>query len=340
MANIRDLARDLGLSTSTVSRALSDSPGVSEKTRRLVKQTAERMNYSVNRFAQNLVKRQSNVIGFMIPDISDSFFAKSAYGVEEAIQSSPFELAYTNVKRSPQKVCEYLRKAEEYCYAGAFVTIDEWTPAVQEQLRAMNIPVISLRRKTPECLADRIPYVDSDHVLGTEAIVGHLLEQGHREFGYIGFDTPVGLERAEAFRQVAKRRSLRYCEVSNISYHNAQIRISVGYSSAQRLLHEHPEITALCAGDDQLAIGALQYLRENQIDVPGDISLAGYDDRDIAQLFSIQLTTVHQQLFEIGQYAGAMMLERIDRPDAEYRSLSVPSTLRVRKTTGPVKTRF
>ena len=337
MSTIRDIARQLGIAPSTVSRALTDASGVSEKTRRLVRETADRMNYSVNRHARNLVTRRSGLVGFMIPDISDSFFSKSAYGVEEALRNSEFEMVYTNVRRDPDNVCAFLRRAEEYCYAGAFVTIDVWTDAVKAQLRAMRIPVISLRRQTPPDMEGVLPFVDSDHTGGTESFVNHLLQLGHRRFGYIGFDTPVGQLRAEAFRATAEKKGLDYVEVSNFSYHNADIRISAGYGSAQRLLDAHPDITALCAGDDQLAIGALQYLTENHFRVPEDISLVGYDDRDVAQLFSIQLTTVRQQLFEIGQYAGRMMLDRIRRPETPVRSMRVPTTLKIRKTTGAAR---
>ena len=337
MSTIRDIARQLGVAPSTVSRALTDASGVSEKTKMLVRETADKMNYSVNRHARNLVTRRSNLIGFMIPDISDSFFSKSAYGIEEALRNSEFEMVYTNVRRDPDNICAFLRRAEEYCYAGAFVTIDVWTDAVKAQLRAMQIPVISLRRQTPLDMTDVLPFVDSDHVSGTESFVGHLLQLGHKRVGYIGFDTPVGQLRAEAFRATAARKHLDYEEVSNFSYHNADIRISAGYRSAQCLLEAHPDLTALCAGDDQLAIGALQYLMENHYRVPEDISLVGYDDRDVAQLFCIQLTTVRQQLFEIGQVAGRMMLERIRNPQAPLQSMRVPTTLKIRRTTGAVR---
>ncbi len=337
MATIRDIARQLGIAPSTVSRAMTDAYGVKEETKKIVRETAEKMNYSVNRQARNLVTRRSNLIGFMIPDISDSFFSKSAYGVEEVLRNSKYEMVNTNVQRDPVNICKFLRRAEEYCYAGAFVTIDVWTDAVKEQIRSMRIPVISLRRETPPDMEDVLPFVDSDHIAGTESSVNHLLQLGHRKIGYIGFDTPVGNLRAEAFRSIAKKKDLDFIEVGNLSYHNANIRLSAGYSSAQRLLDACPEITAICAGDDQLAIGALQYLQENQYRVPEDISLIGYDDRDIAQLFCIQLTTVRQQLYEIGQYAGRMMLERILDPERPVSSIRIPTTLKIRRTTAMAK---
>lgn len=337
MVTINDIAQKLGLSTSTVSRALTDASGVSLQTRERVKKAAEEMNYSVNRFAQNLVTRRSDKIGFMIPDISDSFFAKSAYGVEEALHSTPYSLAYTNVKRNSEKVCDYLRQAEEYCYAGAFVTIDDWTDGVCAMLRSMRIPVISLRRKPPKALQDRIPYVDSDHLGATESIVSHLMQLGHQTIGYIGFDTPVGQERARNFRTVAEKHGLQYYEISNISYHNANIRISVGYHSARKLLDEHQNITAIYAGDDQIALGVLQYLDEMHVSVPQELSVVGYDDRDTARLYCVQLTTVRQQLFEIGEYAGGMMLKMIEDPQAKISGMRVPTLLQRRRTTGPAR---
>lgn len=340
MATIRDVARKLGVSTSTVSRALTGSSGVSEKTRELVKQMAEEMNYSANRFAQNLVTARSNTIGFMIPDISDSFFAKSAYGVEEAIRNTPYTLAYTNVKRNQENVCDFLRKAEEYCYAGAFITVDEWSEQVKARLYSMRIPIISLRRRPPGDMAEFLPYVVSDDFGGMESIINHLLNLGHQKFGYIGFDTLVGAERLNAFEKTARKHGIDFYSISSFSYHDAGTRILGGYNSAQSLLNAHNDITALCAGDDQLAIGALQYLDEVGIRVPQDISLVGHDDRDVTQLYCIQLTTVHQHLFEIGEYAGRMMLDMIAKPDQmRPNGISVPMELRVRRTTGPAPQR-
>ena len=333
MTTIIDIAQKLNISTSTVSRALCDNEGVSERTRALVKKTAKEMNYSLNRYAKNLVMKKTYTIGFMIPDIADNFFSKSAYGVEEALRSSKFSLAYTNVQRKEDLILDYLRRAIEYKYDGVFVTLDNWSDRIVDQLEKMDIPIISLRRKTPDKISG-IPYVDSDHLGGIRQILTHLKELGHTDIGFIGFDTTVGNERTRCYISAAEELNISVHRVNNRTYHNAQGRISLGYKSAGTLLEQYPSLTALVAGDDQLALGALQYAEENNINIPDDLSITGYDDRDIASLYCVQLTTARQELYDIGYCAGKMMLDMIDTPSNIPANIEVATKLEVRKTTG------
>ena len=337
MATIQDIARQLGVSTSTVSRALMGAQGVSESTRNKVRQVAKQLNYSVNRNAQNLVMGGSRTIGFMIPDIADSVFAKTAYGVEEALRGTPFSLVYINVKRSADNVCHFLQTASENRYAGVFVTIDDWTDIVIDQIRAINIPVDSLRRITPDCIKKLVPFVDTNYVDGAEIYLRHLLSLGHREFGYIGDDTSVGNARKDAFLRIAQKHGLLYHIITSKPYYSAGVRASAGYDMTRKLLDEYKGTTAICASDDQIAIGVLQFLSENGHSVPRDISVLGYDDRNISDLFCIQLTTMHQPLTEIGEQAGHMMLQMIKNPDICPESIFVPSALVSRRTVGPVR---
>ena len=336
MATIVDIAQKLNISTSTVSRALCDNEGVSEKTKALVKKTAKEMNYSLNRNAKNLVMQKSYTIGFMIPDISDNFFSKSAYGVEEALSGSKFSLAYTNVQRKEDLILEYLRRAVEYKYDGVFITLDNWTEKIVNQLERMSIPIISLRRKTPEGIQG-IPYVDSNHIGGLKQVLKHLIDLGHKDIGFIGFDTTVGNERTRCYISAAEEMNIPVYRVDNYSFHNAQIRISLGYKSAETLLSRYPKLTALVAGDDQLALGALQYAAEHNIQIPRDLSITGYDDRDISNLFCIQLTTARQELFDIGYKAGTMMLDMINNPSLRPENVEIDTKLVIRKTTARCK---
>lgn len=337
---IIDIGEKLHLSKSTVSRALTDSEGVSTKTKMLVRRTAKEMHYTINRIAKNLVSDTTKTIGFMIPDISDGFFPKMAIAAEKRLEQSGYSIIYINVQRDMERIFNFLRHAEEYRYEGIFITPDDWNKEFCEKLRSMTIPIISLRRKTPKSLAGIIPYVDSDHFEGIEQGINYLISLGHTKIGYIGFETLVGLERTAAYEKSIKKHNLEKIIVSNDSYQDPMVRIQVGYASSKKLLDINPSVTAFFAGDDQLAIGAMQYLRENGIRVPEDISIMGYDDRDTSQLFCIQLTTVHQQIEEIGDRAGNLMLEMIEGKNKKPKSICVPTRLYIRETTAARKIIF
>ena len=163
MTTIVDIAKKLNISKSTVSRALTNSAGVSAKTRDLVLRTAKEMRYSANAYARSLVSRKSHMICFMIPDITDTFYQMMANSAETVLAKAGYSVFYKNVRRDPEEAMRFLQLAIEYNMDGVFITLDDWTDDICSMIESMTIPVISLRRRTPECLRGKVPYVDSDY---------------------------------------------------------------------------------------------------------------------------------------------------------------------------------
>lgn len=333
MTTIVDIANKLKISKSTVSRALTNSSDVSAKTRELVLRTAKEMNYFVNAYARNLVTNRSHLISFMIPDIADTFYQKIARSADDYLSKAGYSMFYRNVKRDPKESLKFLKQAMEFHMDGVFITLDEWTDEICDFIRNMNIPVISLRRKTPEKLKGIVPYVDCDYYEGLDNTITYLGSFGHKEIGYIAFETVVGKERISAYESICSKHGLALQMVRNRSYQDAGVRIEVGYNSAKKLIKENPQITAILSGDDQLAIGALKYCTEAGIRVPEDISIMGCDDRSVGSLYCIQLTTLGQQREESGLLAGQLMIDMIEQP-GPHESINVPMIIRERRTVG------
>ena len=333
MTTIVDIAKKLNISKSTVSRALTNSAGVSAKTRDLVLKTAKDMRYSANAYARSLVSKRSHMICFMIPDITDTFYQMMANAAETVLAKAGYSVFYKNVRRDPEEAMRFLQLAIEYNMDGVFITLDDWTDDICSMIGAMTIPVISLRRRTPECLRGKVPYVDSDYDDGIDNAVTYLMSLGHKEIGYIGFETLVGLERLVVFEESCERHGLRKNIIRNRSFQDAGVRIDVGYNSAKKLINDNPRITALFAGDDQLALGALRYLGEKGIAVPDEMSVLGCDDRSISSLYCVQLSTLRQERAESGRLAGQLMLRMIEEP-GYCEDIKVPMTIKERKTVG------
>ena len=334
MKTIKDIAKELNLSPSSVSRALSDSPQISAETKKKVRDLVRKYDYKPNRNAQNLVNNNSYTIGYMIPDIADNFFSYSAFGVEEVLLESPYEISYYATQRSPKRVMDYLERAIEYRYSGIVITPDEWSEALIARLDSFPIPVVCLRRKTPTALSD-LPFVDTDHTGGMAEVVEYLLSLGHREIAYIGFSSTIGEERKMGYLSATARHDLpQYFEIDP-SAHDTKKRPRIGYETIERLLKEHPQITAVAASDDYLALGVLEYLQEQNIRVPEEISVSGFDDREIGGIYSTQITTMHQYQYEMGQQAAAMLLRMIENPRDKPSSLMLKARLIPRRTAGP-----
>jgi DNA-binding LacI/PurR family transcriptional regulator len=332
MITIKDMAKQLHLSPSSVSRALNGSSEIGAETKRRVIEFAEASGYFPNRYAQQLVRKNSYTIGFMIPDISDTFFSKSAHGVEKVLQQSGHEISYFSAGRNTDRTCEFLIRAKQYRYNGVFLTPDAWDDKLVRMIESMDIPVVVLRRKTPDTLP-QISFVDSDQYGGAILAMRHLMDLGHKAIGFIGMDTLSVMECRKAYRDAVSAAGFRGYESPECHDNDAARRQKIGYEFAKDLLKENRELTAFFAADDYMAIGALEYLSDQHIRVPEEFSVAGFDDRDITSLFCINLTTVHQPLREIGYAAADLMLRLLGDRDAKREAVLIDTSLVVRGTT-------
>ena len=333
MVTIKDIAKRTNLSPSTVSRVLNGNPAISEATRRLVFKAAEEMHYSPNLHARSLVKRQSRTIAFMIPDIADNYFSVSAVGVEEVLQASGYDVVYTNTNRDPKRVLKFLDQAVEYRHAGVFVTPDIWTEELLKRIQKLDIPAIALRRKTP-FMVPEIPYVDSDHYSGFQEATAYLYSLGHREIGLITADTMIYNERQRGYEEVIRSHGLTPRIHRFDAPVPATLRYQAGYDAAGELMAQG-DVTAIVATDDRFAIGVLEYLNDSGRRVPEDVSVIGCDDRPEGQLWPFHLSTVKQDIVELGRSAAQMMLRMLN--DTEYQpvSMSLKPRLVLRNTTAP-----
>lgn len=336
MPTIIDIADKLHLSKSTVSRALTGSVGVSEKTKKLVKQTAKELNYSVNKVAQNLAKKRTYTIGFMIPDISDDYYPKMAIAVENVLEKAGYTVSYCNVQRSKARAYKFLETAEGYKWDGIFITPDCWDERLCEKLNRMEIPIISLRRKVPLGLSKKIPTVDSDRKEAVERGMNFLISLKHNVIAFIGFDTLVGNESIDSYKKFMNKNNLEACFIANEFYQDSSMRIQQGYSATRQLMDIKPNITAIFTCSDDLALGALQYFKERNIRVPQDVSVLGYDNRDFSGLYCIQLSSLSHQVECIGESAAKLMLELLSGKN-EYKDIFIPAVLVERRTTAELK---
>lgn len=332
MTTIKDIARVLKISPSTVSRAMNGNSEISAETVRKVLEVAEELNYIPNKFAQQLVGKDMQTVGFTIPDIGDSFFSKCAVGVEEILHKHGHDIAYHSIQRSSKKLCEFLIRAKELRYSSVIITPEHWDDSIIQHIHKTQLPVVVLRRKTPESLAE-IPYVDSDHYGGACELTNYLLRLGHKHIAFITYDVLVFNERRQGYEDTMLRNGLEKCVYECEPRLNSDDLISLGYEATTEIFKKYPQVTAVIGANDMLAIGALQYFAEKKIAVPQEASVAGFDNRQICEMFNIQLTTVGQPLMELGNHAAEMALRMTKDPENIPSSLTLRTKLIIRNTT-------
>ncbi|KIL40795.1 hypothetical protein SD70_11150 [Gordoniibacillus kamchatkensis] len=308
MANIKDIAKHLGVSVSTVSRAMNGHPDVSEETKKQVLEAVRALNYRPNAIAKGLIQKKTFTIGLMIPDISDPFFSSMANGVEETLSERGYQVVYGNTNRNPNKEKQFIANAIQRQFDGLIITPDFWDEEFAGLLAELEMPVVLLRRRTPQGLS--MPYVDVDHYRAATEAVNYLIGLGHRNIGFIGMPATSfsGSERLRGYMDTMREHGLLPAEPDVVAGGRT---IAFG-REAMEMLHEgNPQLTAVFAANDLLGIGALEWAAIRGIPVPDQLSVIGYDNLEYADLHWIQLTTMAQPRREMGSKAAHMLLQMI-----------------------------
>jgi len=331
MVTIKDIARELGISTSTVSRALSDSPLVREDTKRQILRVARRLGYQRNELARALVKGTSGAVGLLVPDITNPFFSDIARGVAEIADKTGAGVLLCNTDGRADHELDYVSLMRRKRVDGLLLCSATIEAPYLEELMLARIPFILVSRLTGR--AD-VSYVITDDTAGARLAVEHLVKLGHRDIGFIGGpeDVQASRDRMSAYRAVLRHRGL---EVTPAWATFAGFTQAAGRKAAREMLSQHRHPSAIFAANDVTALGVLEVAEELGLTVPGKLSIVGYDDISYASLPRIQLTTVAQPAVEMGRIAVSWLFDALENPHVERLQKVLAPRLVVRSTTAP-----
>ena len=305
---IKDVARESGVNTSTVSRALNNVYGVNHKTRKHVLEVATRLNYRTNQVARGLVTGLSQTIGLVVSDIRNPFFAEVARGAEDAAHRAGRDLILCNSDLTAEKQMGYFDSLLAKRVDGIVMnSVSALNHAQQDQLWAAGVPIVLLNRSS---VYRRFSSVLGDNLEGGEIAGKYLIDLGHTRVGHITGPRAHGnlTDRAKGFLKAFHDRGL---PEPHVLY--GEHTFAGGYESANQLLGRDREITAVFAGNDVLAFGCIRTAIEKGIRVPDDLSIIGFDNVEISQLTHPPLTTIDQPKYEIGKAAIEMLLNMMEK---------------------------
>lgn len=331
MVTIKDIARRVGVSASTVSRALSDSPLISEKTKRAVKEAAALLGYERNELARGLVKGSSGAIGLIVADITNPFFSDVAQGVGEAAHRFGYGVMLCDTAGQADRESSYVRLLRRKRVDGiVLASATSEDPQVEELDRA-RVPFILVSRLCETVVA---PYVVGDDRKGATLAVEYLVGLGHREIGFIGGppDVQASQHRMTAYRDVLHANDLGARD-DRVFF--SDFTQAAGRQAGRRMLAPADRPSAVFAANDVIALGVLEAAEDLGLCVPEDLSLVGYDDIAYASLPRIQLTTVAQPALDMGRIAGDWLLSVIAGRKRRALHRVLEPRLVVRSTTAP-----
>jgi len=330
-ATIIDIAEKLGISPSTVSRALSDHPDIKKATKDQVIRIAKELRYSPNPIAQSLKSSRTTTIGVIVPEIKHDFFSSAISGIEEVSYQAGYTILVCQSNESFEREVVNTNLLVHQRVAGVIVSISQNTKCGDhfQDLLKRKIPLVFFDRVCEDVTASKV--IIDDYKSAFDAVM-YLLGKGYRRIAHFAGPKELG---------ICKQRWSGYVdalEQSHLPSHNGFVRYGGlhepdGYNSMDALLKEHLIPDAIFAVNDPVAIGAFQRIREAGLRIPDDVAIMGFSNNKITSLVDPPLTTVDQPSFEMGRKSAEILINTIEDKTIEPRTLVLDAKLIVRGST-------
>ncbi len=308
LVTIKDIARELNISPSTVSRALKDHPDISVDTKRAVNDLAKKLNYQPNAVALSLKQRRSNTIGVIIPEIVHYFFSSVISGIEDVAYDAGFNVIICQSNEKYEREVANTKTLLANRVDGILVSISKETKKFDHiyNIKENGVPLVFYDRTVPECNADQVIIDDLD---AAYRATKHLIDSGRKNI--VHFSGPqnllIGQQRKEGYLMALKEANIEIDKsliIEADSFEKARLEII-------NILEEKKTFDGIFAVNDLTAIGAMQTMQKRGIKIPDDIAIVGFSDGRMSGITNPTLTSVDQHGYEMGTVATEMLLKRI-----------------------------
>mgnify|MGYP001197175709 CR=1 FL=1 len=338
MPTIIDVARQAGVSPTTVSRVLNNDPhAVGAETRERVLKVVQELNFTPNPLAKGLLGVATHLIGVIVGDASDPYYANIVKGISDTAQNEGYLTIVCNTDRDPQIELRFLNAILHYSADGiVFASGGSVLPDHQEQfqeivetLKLRNVPVVALGNRDLN-----VPQVSIDDVQAAQDMTEYLIELGHRRIGFIL--GPTGMitsqRRFEGYRRTLEKHGIPY---NPSLVMEGDFTFESGLQAANQLVDQNPMVTAVFASNDREALGCLFGLKQKGVSVPDQVSIAGFDDIEMLQFVSPSVSTVRVPMYEIGAMGIKQLLKAKTTKEADSKNVYLPHSLVIRESTVP-----
>ncbi|WP_018689315.1 LacI family DNA-binding transcriptional regulator [Ahrensia kielensis] len=315
MATIKDVAKLAKVSVGTVSKVISQDPTVKTVLRERVAAAIEELKYRPNHMARALRMNRLDVIGLVVPDITNPFFAQLAKCIEIEAAERHHTVTLANSHDDEETERRQLSTLIDRAPRGVIIVASSDNGKLEY---STDVPIVSVDRRF-----QNYPLISTNHAEGSAQLAKHLIDLGHKNIAYISgpLNTRVGRARKIGFEEYFARELEGVSDVS-LSFYEGHFDYQSGEDIARRILSEYPDKrpTAIAAASDQIAIGVMRAARDLEIAIPDQLSVTGFDDINLASLVVPRLTTLRQPIAEIASAAvAAIMAESLVFEDVELR---------------------
>jgi len=326
--SIKDIARAAGVSHSTVSRALQNSPLVNDHTAEAIRKIARESGYRASAVARGLVTKRTMTIGLVVTTIADPFASEVAVGIEQAANDHGYSVFLADSNADPTREQQMVQSLAERRVDGILVTSSRVGALYLPLLSEMRVPIVLVNNQHPGAFVHSVMIGNVD---GSRQAANHLIGLGHRRIAYLGdqFGYQSDTERFAGYREALAAAGLPF--LPELVVHGDG-KPAEAMRAMEKLLALPDPPTAICCYNDMTALGAMRSIRLSGRSVPEDISVVGFDDLFLASYTQPRLTTVHQPMRRMGVLAMENLVRLMSGEDSEVR-IRVEAELIVREST-------
>ncbi len=334
---IKDIAREAGVSHTTVSRALGGNPAISPETTARIKDLAIKMGYVPSATARGLKTHRTRSLGVIVSHIDDPFWSEVMHGVDDILHPAGYSFFVAATHRDKQREKEIVQVMRQRGVDGVILLAPQFSIEQSDLLLSYGMPIAIVNNEGAgeyKCL------IYNDDLYGMHLVTRHLIELGHRKIAFLGnqLGGRTNSERLRGFRQEMQAAGLAVNE--DFICHACGSTPEGGYAGAQHLLALRERPTAVVCYNDYMAVGVYQAFYQAGLQIPEDISVTGFDDIAIAGYLTPPLTTLHQDKYNLGVGAARMVLGMLDKQTggpggSEAQKICLKGELNVRASTAP-----
>jgi DNA-binding LacI/PurR family transcriptional regulator len=332
---IKDIAKALGLSTSTVSRALRDSYEISPETKKLVLEYSEKINYQPNPIALSLKEKRSRSIGIIVCEIANSFFSQIINGIESIAYDKGYNVIIAQSHESYEREVINVQYLASRSIDGLLVSVSSETQDLKhlKNLHERGFPIVFFDRIVDEMETHKVIV---DNFKGAYEATEHLIKQGYQHIAALAGSSYLSItkERLNGYRKAMidygaafNESQIEYCLHGGMIYNEVE-------NALNKLMHLENKPDAIIASADKLTTNCLRFLKKSGLKVPQDVALVGFSNLDLTDLLSPSLTVVRQPAFEIGQISTDLLIQQIEskRPLTSFDRKILPPQLHIRES--------
>ena len=313
--NIRDIARVVGVSSTTVSRVLNDSGYVKDETKAAILKLIKELNYTPSAVARSLSKNQSNTIGVIVPDIENPFFGEIIKGISSLVDEKNLNIILCDTNETVSREIKALKMLKEQRILGIIITPTNDTNEVNNEqlsvLENIGIPIVLIDRDVKQSNFDGI-FIDN--IRGAYEATSALIKEGHRKIAIIagpnsskpGRDRLIGYKKALRMNDIKLNERYLFC---------GDFKLDSGYKCTKEILKIQDRPTAILVCNNMMNLGSIKAIYENKLRIPKDMAIIGFDEVQMLDVVGLNISVVSSPNFKMGKKAIELLLKKLNKKE-------------------------